>query len=107
MNCGSLDGGPLLTFLVALGLTVWKLAAIIIARRILSLPFTLATLGARLFAGATGSKSIGCLVMAGNDFPHAAEDWLRDWEMTMIMKRNASRLSTRGLLEYEDTTFGR
>ena len=45
--------------------------------------------------------------MAGKDFPQAAEDWLRDWEMSTTMKKDAHRLSTRGLLEYEDTTFGR
>ena len=65
------------------------------------------TLGARLFAAAAASKSIGCLVLAGNDFPHAAEDRLVDWEVSLIMKKDAQRLSTRGQLEYEDSTFGR
>ena len=45
--------------------------------------------------------------MAGKDFPQAAEDCLRDWDMSLIIKKDTARLSTRGLLEYEDTTFGR
>ena len=64
------------------------------------------TLGARLFS-ATATTSVGCLVLAGNDFPHAVEARLRDWEMSLIVRTEAQRLSTRGLLEYEDSTFGR
>ncbi|OCL13399.1 pfkB family kinase [Glonium stellatum] len=64
------------------------------------------TLGARLFAGATKSKTIGCLVLAGKDFPTATEAELRGWGMTLLLRRDSTKLSTRGLLEYEDTTFG-
>ncbi|KAH7378648.1 pfkB family kinase [Cadophora sp. MPI-SDFR-AT-0126] len=49
------------------------------------------TLGVRLFAvndGPDRPTSIGCLVLAGKDFSEVV------------------RLSTRGLLKYEDTTFG-
>ncbi|KAL8949158.1 MAG: hypothetical protein Q9222_004707 [Ikaeria aurantiellina] len=57
-------------------------------------------------AGASRSKSIGCLVLAGEDFPQTAENLFQDWEMTMILKKVVGRSSTRGLLEYGDTTFG-
>ena len=53
------------------------------------------------------SESIGCLVVAGKDFSEAVEHVLREWKITLILKKDANKLSTRGLLEYEDTTFGR
>jgi len=53
------------------------------------------------------SNIIGCLVLAGKDFPEAVENKLHEWKMTLELKRNPNKLSTRGLLEYEDTTFGR
>ena len=66
------------------------------------------TLGARLFAeSTTARKSIGCLVLAGNDFPQSAETRLRDWDISLIIRKDGQRQSTRGLLEYEDSTFGR
>ncbi|KAF2807006.1 Ribokinase-like protein [Mytilinidion resinicola] len=65
-----------------------------------------ATLGARLFSSGAYSKGIGCLVLAGKDFPQTAEDTLRNWALSLTFKRNRTSLSTRGLLEYEDTTFG-
>lgn len=52
------------------------------------------------------SNTIGCLVLAGKDFPEAVENNLREWGLTLILKKGLGRLSTRGLLEYEDTTFG-
>lgn len=66
-----------------------------------------ATLRARLFANNEKSTSIGCLVLAGKDFPEAMEKRLRKWNMTLVLNKDVERLSTRGLLEYEDTTFGR
>lgn len=65
------------------------------------------TLGARRIVGAIRSKSIGCLVIAGKDFPKAAEDRLREWDLALTVERNIDKLSTRGLLVYEDSTFGR
>jgi len=53
------------------------------------------------------SNTIGCLVLAGKDFPEAVENVLHGWKTTLILKRDLNKLSTRGLLEYEDTTFGR
>ncbi|KUJ11849.1 pfkB family kinase [Mollisia scopiformis] len=64
------------------------------------------TLGARLFAMNRRSTSIGCLVLAGKDFPEAVEKRLREWNMALVLKKDLKRLSTRGLLEDEDTTFG-
>ena len=63
------------------------------------------TLGARLFSSEC-PKCVGCLVLAGNDFPRAVEDRLRDWDISLTIRKEA-RSSTRGLLEYEDSTFGR
>ncbi|KAL2064560.1 hypothetical protein VTL71DRAFT_3697 [Oculimacula yallundae] len=67
---------------------------------------TYATLGARLFASDERSDTVGCLVLAGNDFPEAVENTLRDWGIKLVLKKDTGRLSTRGLLQYEDTTFG-
>jgi hypothetical protein len=53
------------------------------------------------------SSSIGCLVLAGKDVPEAVERRLHEWKMALVLKKDLDRLSTRGLLEYEDTTFGR
>ena len=65
------------------------------------------TLGARIMAGATRSKCVGCLILAGEYFPKAAEDVFRSWGMTMFLKKIPDKPSTKGLLVYEDTTFGR
>jgi hypothetical protein len=64
-------------------------------------------LGARLLATIGQSEAIGCLVLAGKDFPEAVERCLRAWKMAFSLKKDRDKLSTRGLLEYEDTTFGR
>ena len=65
------------------------------------------TLGARIIVGAVRSKSIGSFVIAGKDFPQAAEDRLRDWDLALTIERHKDKLSTRGLLVYKDSTFGR
>ncbi|KAF2498728.1 pfkB family kinase [Lophium mytilinum] len=64
------------------------------------------TLGARLFNSGAHSKGVGCLVLAGKDFPQPAESTLRDWETSLAFRKDPTTLSTRGLLKYEDTTFG-
>jgi hypothetical protein len=47
------------------------------------------------------------MIHTGNDFPKLMEDRLKSWDATLIVEREADKPSTRGLLEYEDTTFGR
>lgn len=66
-----------------------------------------ATLGMRLFAEGKRSCHIGCLVLAGNDFPASIRDRLRSWGLSLVFNILPDRQSTRGLLEYEDDTFGR
>ena len=67
---------------------------------------TFVTLGLRLFA----SKDLpsGCLVLAGSDFPDDVKDEFYRWRnfVRMIIDTDISKLSSRGLLTYEDDTFG-
>jgi hypothetical protein len=63
------------------------------------------TLGQRLFA--TRPACIGCLIIAGDDFPKAVEAELGNLGVTLVVRKRENVLSTRGLLEYEDDTFGR
>ena len=64
-----------------------------------------ATLGCRLFAGCDRSGEVGCIVLAGEDFPDAIKDELERWKLSLILIACPNKLSTRGLLEYEE--FGR
>tara|TARA_R110002003_G_scaffold39_14_gene2534 strand:- start:3759 stop:4691 length:933 start_codon:yes stop_codon:yes gene_type:complete len=50
---------------------------------------------------------VGCLVLAGTDFPDHVKKQLSSWQMTLQLKISQTEPSTRGLLEYEDDTFGR
>ncbi|GIK03397.1 hypothetical protein Aspvir_007466 [Aspergillus viridinutans] len=65
-----------------------------------------ATLGARLFLRHPLSHTLGWMIHTGNDFPKLMEDRLKSWDATLIVERESDKPSTRGLLEYEDTTFG-
>ncbi|KAF7134049.1 hypothetical protein CNMCM5793_005629 [Aspergillus hiratsukae] len=65
-----------------------------------------ATLGARLFLSYPLSRTLGWMIHTGNDFPKLMEERLKSWNATLIVEREADKPSTRGLLEYEDTTFG-
>ncbi|KAL4947514.1 putative PfkB family kinase [Aspergillus filifer] len=65
-----------------------------------------ATLGARLFLPGGLSSSVGLVLRTGNDFPSKTRDALESWGPTLVVERNADKPSTRGLLEYQDTTFG-
>ncbi|ORY15682.1 pfkB family kinase [Clohesyomyces aquaticus] len=62
------------------------------------------TLGNRLFA--PHPAKVGCIILAGEDFPQAVEEELRSWSITLILKMQENVRSSRGLLEYEDNTFG-
>jgi len=66
-----------------------------------------ATLGSRLFACPAQSHRVGCFVLAGRDFPDAVREQLSAWAMSLTLRVSEDSLSTRGLLEYEDDTFGR
>ncbi|KAE8383132.1 putative PfkB family kinase [Aspergillus bertholletiae] len=65
-----------------------------------------ATLGARLFLPHPQSHSLGWMVHVGSDFPRPIEDRLQSWGVTLILQRESNIPSTRGLLEYKDSTFG-
>ncbi|KAH8775321.1 carbohydrate/purine kinase [Diaporthe sp. PMI_573] len=65
------------------------------------------TLGARLVAGKERSHEVGCVIMAGDDFPESSLAQFRSWGMDLLVPRKLGRLSTRGLLIYEDKLFGK
>ncbi|KAF1955365.1 Ribokinase-like protein [Byssothecium circinans] len=62
------------------------------------------TLGQRLFASVP--QEVGCLIIAGNDFPSAIKERLERWGITLEAKVREGRNSTRGKLVYTDNTFG-
>ncbi|KAH8897544.1 carbohydrate/purine kinase [Thozetella sp. PMI_491] len=64
-------------------------------------------LGARLAAGKAACRAVGCFVAAGHDFPESVLNVLNSWGVHLCVHRDATRPSTRGLLEYEDSVFGR
>jgi hypothetical protein len=67
----------------------------------------LATLGARLFLPSPQSRSIVWPINIGNDFPEPITKLLQSWNTQLVVKQALDQPSTRGLLEYQDTTFGR
>ncbi|CAG8084966.1 unnamed protein product [Penicillium nalgiovense] len=66
-----------------------------------------ATLGARLFLPSPLSRSLAWPIHVGNDFPDTIAEHLQTWDMNLVIDKESERPSTRGLLEYQDTTFGR
>ncbi|KAJ6043808.1 hypothetical protein N7499_006226 [Penicillium canescens] len=65
-----------------------------------------ATLGARLFLPSPQSRSIVWPINIGNDFPEPITKLLQSWDTQLVVKQASDQPSTRGLLEYQDTTFG-
>ncbi|KAJ6110864.1 hypothetical protein N7486_003099 [Penicillium sp. IBT 16267x] len=65
-----------------------------------------ATLGARLFLASPFSRTLAWPIHIGNDFPGPIADLLQSWGITLVIKKEMNQPSTRGLLEYKDTTFG-
>ncbi|KAJ4322422.1 hypothetical protein N0V94_002409 [Neodidymelliopsis sp. IMI 364377] len=65
---------------------------------------TFVTLGLRLFTN--NPSTIGCLVLAGSDFPSSVEAEVQNWGSTLVLKKLPDKQSSRGLLTYEDNTFG-
>lgn len=47
-----------------------------------------------------------CVVTAGSDFPTAVRQQIEGWGVTVHYDEKPDRLSTRGLLEYENDAFG-
>lgn len=48
---------------------------------------------------------IGCLVLAGQDFPINAEEQIRGWRLSLTIRKAPERESMRGKLEYHDDDF--
>jgi sugar/nucleoside kinase (ribokinase family) len=65
---------------------------------------TFVTLGLRLFTN--NPSSVGCLVLAGSDFSREVEEEVKSWGTTLVLKKSPDKQSSRGLLVYEDDTFG-
>ncbi|KAF2017605.1 pfkB family kinase [Aaosphaeria arxii CBS 175.79] len=63
-----------------------------------------ATLGQRIFSRVP--SNLGCLIIAGDDFPEVVKDVFGAWGVSVVLKKRVGKTSTRGLLEYEDGTFG-
>ncbi|KAJ5524052.1 hypothetical protein N7494_010702 [Penicillium frequentans] len=65
-----------------------------------------ATLGARLFQAPPLNRTLAWPIHIGHDFPGPIADLLQSWGITLVIKEELDQPSTRGLLEYKDTTFG-
>ncbi|UPL03541.1 hypothetical protein LCI18_014475 [Fusarium solani-melongenae] len=65
-----------------------------------------ATLGARTIQSQFPSTLVGCIVLAGYDFPESVVQTLSTWELALQVKRLPDKPSTRGLLQYKDENFG-
>lgn len=66
---------------------------------------TFVTMGLRLFA--KDVKSVGCLVIAGDDFPPTVRITVEEeWGTTTVVRVREGFKSTRGKLVYEDDAFG-
>lgn len=65
------------------------------------------TLGARIVAGKEHASEVGCIVMAGDDFPLAIRHLLDSWGLNLVVTPVPGRMCTRGRLTYEDEVFGR
>lgn len=57
--------------------------------------------------GAHNSKSVACIILAGDDFPAAVLKQFGTWNMSLVARNVPNAKSTRGLLEYLDDNFGR
>lgn len=68
---------------------------------------SLATLGARMAIGAHDSKSVACIILAGDEFPAAVLEQFGTWDMSLVVRNVHNASSTRGLLKYLDADFGR
>ncbi|KAI1109208.1 Ribokinase-like protein [Nemania sp. NC0429] len=66
-----------------------------------------ATFGARLFKAGPRALDVGCIVLAGYDLPESTVRLLESWGMTLLLVHDTEKPCTRGLLKYEDDTFGR
>ncbi|KAL5046911.1 hypothetical protein BDW71DRAFT_61623 [Aspergillus fruticulosus] len=66
-----------------------------------------ASLDARLFLPPPLGRSLGWMLNIGNNFPEPTRRFFESWGATLIVKEQSGKPSTKGLLEYKDTTLGR
>ncbi|CAH0058512.1 unnamed protein product [Clonostachys solani] len=64
-----------------------------------------AALGARAVTAKNESSKVGCIVIAGYDFPDDVLGWIQSWGMNLLVHRETGKTSTRGLLKYHDKNF--
>lgn len=57
--------------------------------------------------GAESSHFVGCVVLAGDDFPGNVLANFQSWGLDLVVHKRHGAKSTRGLLEYLDSKFGR
>ncbi|TQS36859.1 hypothetical protein Golomagni_02682 [Golovinomyces magnicellulatus] len=62
---------------------------------------TYAAVGARLFSPPPLSKRICWVVDAGSDFPSTLTSLIQSWETSVLLRKNPSRLTTRGINTYD------
>ncbi|RKF57046.1 putative pfkb family carbohydrate kinase [Golovinomyces cichoracearum] len=62
---------------------------------------TYAAVGARLFSPPPLSKRICWVVDAGSDFPSKLTSLIQSWETSVLLRKNPSRLTTRGINTYD------
>lgn len=64
------------------------------------------TVGAYSIVGAESNRGrVGCLVLAGPDFPVSVAETLESWDIMLHIARDPSRLSTRSILQYQGENF--
>ncbi|KAL1842609.1 hypothetical protein VTJ49DRAFT_4657 [Mycothermus thermophilus] len=71
------------------------------AHNILGGAGTYSALGARLFSPPPLSQTVGWIVDQGSDFPHHLTDQINAWQTSALIRRNPSRLTTRGWNGYD------
>jgi len=76
-----------------------------ILRDVLGGSASFVALGQRLLA--KDMSTVGCLVIIGDDFPMNIREEIESWGVTSVFRARAGKGSTRGVLKYEDDTFGR
>lgn len=69
--------------------------------------FWTGTVGTRLFTTAANAHALSWLIRPGEDFPSAIEAKILSWGINLRVEKLPGQKSTRGLLVYEYTTFGR
>lgn len=57
-------------------------------------------------AGAASSHSVGCVILAGGDFPEHVLSRFQGLGLDLVLHKRPDANSTRGLLRYLDSNFG-